>query len=84
MSSKRGIAYGIESSEVLKTIEGLNYKRLNYEKAESMDIWSFDVEEYQRAQSSIVLLKIEILKCKYGENINFSSIYRLPQEGWQN
>ncbi|ELA42481.1 uncharacterized protein VICG_00580 [Vittaforma corneae ATCC 50505] len=82
-SSKRGFAYGKESFELLKSVKRLKFQNEKYERTGSADIWSFDVEEYERIESSIDLLKISNLKCRHDVNFTFTTVHRLPQEGWE-
>lgn len=82
-SSKRGFAYGEDSFKTLKNVAGLKFRNEKHERAGLVNVWSFDIEEYKRTESSIDLLKIRNLRCSHGENFNFTTIHRLPQEGWE-
>lgn len=79
--SKRGFIYGEEHPQIM---DKLKCKIERYEKVSGSLIQSFTFEKYERdPDSSINLLDVKNLACIHGCKIEFKSVNRLPQDGWQ-
>lgn len=80
--TKRGFAYGKDSLEILRKLPS-NCTIEKVEKTDNPETWSFSIQNYTRSANSIDLHSIDSAECMHGNRIEFKSINRLPQQGWE-
>lgn len=83
ISSKLGFIYGKEAMENFKKSNIISFKIDKLETIDDMQIYTIAVLSYSLTPFKFELCKITDLKCLHGLKLNFATVNRLPQEGWQ-
>lgn len=79
--SGRGFVYGDEALEQLRLVLELTVERS--EKVSGIRIHTVCTGECAAPAFSLDLSQISEVKCIHGRRLQFSSVNRLPQEGWE-
>lgn len=81
--SRRGFVYGNDAFELLKSTMALEFTVERSEKVDGTHVHTINTGECDASTFSLDLSRISDIRCIHGKQLRFSSVNRLPQEGWQ-
>lgn len=81
--SRRGYVYGREALKLLESARALEFAVERSEELSGMTIYTVSIGACDTPTFSLDLSRISDIKCIHGKKLEFSSVNRLPQEGWQ-
>lgn len=83
LETDRGFAYGTDSLELLKRHPYEGYKIERVERLSGVSVYTVVIPGVSVEKQDFSLIRLGEISCRHGEKINYKSINRLPQEGWQ-